>query len=351
MATPLSQSVRDAMKARAQKIKEQQAKGENAQFTRMWALGGKNSIVAPGASVIVRMMPRWDRYVVRDGKVVDTWNVGGKIEVKNLIYVEAMEHWWDGDNNRTNREWCPQMYGDKCPICEAVDELRASADANDRDVAKRIGAKEVAVFNAAVGPTGSRRFGEDGKPDVRPMSVPGTIFLAISNIMTGGEQESFARGDVSDPADGYDLELLRPAAKGQRWTVNCAPQASRLFTQDEAGKWRGWWTQIHNLEELLERETKSYAELYKEFHGVDPEDEPATGGGEAPAGLDVVDDPVPTPAGHQPAQPAQQPPAMTGDGLDGLGDDFPMEPAAAVTPPTTRPATVKAAPPTRRTRR
>ncbi len=352
MGAPLPQSVRDAMLARANKIKEQQAKAQSAQFTRVWNLGGKQAIVAPGHSIVVRLMPRWDRYVV-DGAGKVTPDLAA---LEKPIYVEAMEHWWDTPEGKTTREWCPQMYGDKCPVCEAAEELKRSANSEDRDLARRIGAKEVAVFNAAVGATGQRKFGDDGKLDVRPMSVPGTVFLYISNIMTGGEQESFARGDVSDPAVGYDLELVRPAGQGQRWVVNCAPDPTRLFLPAEKDKFAGWWTLIYDLDALLEQETKTWEVLYKEFHGVDPE-------GAAPPAAQQPPPRQPAPAAAArtaaPA-PVEEDPIMGGggDGLDGLGDgadDFPTEPSApAARPPAARqpaPAQRQPAAPPARTRK
>ena len=277
----LSQTVRDAMRTRANQVRENVNKGQQGAFTRMWQLQGPNTIVAPGSSVIVRNLPRWDRYTVKDNKIVSD-----PAALERWVYVPALEHWWDGADGKRRREWCPKTFGAEqpCPICEAIVDLRASGSKDDRELAKDMRAQEVFLFNAVVGPAGRRNTAaEGGLVDIRPIAFHGTIFLQISDIMTGGEQESFARGDITDPADGYDLVLKRPGGKGGRWEVDCAPNASRMFVEAEKPAWSRWWERIPNLDDVLEKETKSYEDLYKEFHGVIPE-----GGGEPTGGQDAT---------------------------------------------------------------
>lgn len=332
MPAALSQSVRDAMRNRAKQVKEHLAKGQTGAFQRQWMLQGQNAVVQPGMSVIVRLVCRWDRYVVQGGKVAPN-----PAAAELPVYVAALEHWWDGPDGKRRREWCPKTFGpdQPCPICEAVADLRASAAQDDKALAKDLRAQEVFLFNAMLGPLGKRSFLE-GKPDIRPISFHGTIFLAISDIMTGGDQESFARGDISDLREGYDLVLKRPAGKGDRWSADCAPQASPLFTQAEAANWRGWWECIPNIDEMLEKETKTYEALYEGFHGV--ASEPAGGGGAA------ADD-FPGGGGAMPEAPgtASEVPGAAGDDLGlgdlgGLGDDFPGAGPASPQPQAPKPA-------------
>ncbi len=331
MAAPISATVRDAMRARAQKIKDNIAKGQQGgAFTRMWNLQGQNTIVAAGGEVIVRLMPRWDRYIVQNGKVVSS---AAALELP--IYVPAFEHWWDSSDGKRVREWCPvianedgTLEGD-CPICEAAAELKTSSSKEDKELGYEIRAKEIVLFNAMVGPLGARAF-NDGKPDIRPIPLMGSLFFQVSDIMTGGEHESFARGDISDPADGYDLKLSRPSAKGDRWKVDCA-EPSRLFGPTEAANWKGWWEMIANLDEVLEKETKTYEELHQLFHEVKaaPAAAPARGRGvAAPA---AVEDDMPGMGG------GPSPEAPSGDeggelDLEGLDDMPGAGPAPAAAP-------------------
>lgn len=328
MAAPISATVREAMRARAQQVKDNIAKGQSGAFTRMWALHGKNAIVAAGQEIVLRLMPRWDRYVAQNGKVTSS---AAALELP--IYVPAFEHWWDNSEGKRVREWCPVIAGPDgslegdCPICEAAAELRTSSAADDKTLAKEIKAREVVLFNAMLGPLGARSFNE-GKPDIRPMAVPGTVFLAISDIMTGGEQESFARGDVSDPGEGYDLKLSRPSGQGDRWKVDCAPQPSRLFAPAEAANWKGWWEMIPNLDEMLEKETKTYEELHQLFHEIKAA--PAAGRGAAPATAPAIPADDPAMMGAGPEAPTGE---EVGDlDLEGLDD----MPGSAPTPPPAR---------------
>src|SRR5689334_5959551 len=53
----VNQSVLDRMRNRATQVR---ARVDQQQYTRTYNLTGKNAIVQPGGSVIMRLLPRWD---------------------------------------------------------------------------------------------------------------------------------------------------------------------------------------------------------------------------------------------------------------------------------------------------
>lgn len=264
----LSVAVREAMRQKALAIKER-LQGAGGFGLPRWGLSGKNSIVEPGHEVVLRLLPRWDiaQKYLRGG--------GGKVTLNpkyqdSFVYHEALEHWWDSaDGSRPVREWCLKSLSsdEACPVCEAWQELRSSPAQDDKDYARRIRPQEVYLFNAVLGDVGRRQVSEQGLVDIRYLPTPGTVFLSIINIMTGGENEAFARGDISDPREGYDIKLSRPSAQGDRWKVDCAPQPSPLFAEGEKVAFQGWVGRLIDLPKMLQDETKSYDDLYRAFHG------------------------------------------------------------------------------------
>jgi len=264
----LSDRVRDAMVKKAQAVKEQMGSGESR---RRLDLSGKKAIVAPGHEVVVRLLPRWD--ILKKYRT----DAGGKVTVNpeyqdDVVFFEAFEHWWDSPDGRsTTREWCPCTFDENahCPLCEAAEKLAESPDQNDKALGARIRAKEVFLFNAILGRVGQRAFTEDGRPDIRYLSAPATIFQAVSAFMTGGDEAEFARGDITDPRDGYDIKLIRPAKQGDRWRVDCAPQPSVLFAPEEKEKAKGWPTLLVDVEALVRQEVKSYDTLYAAYYGTE----------------------------------------------------------------------------------
>jgi len=261
----LSEAVRKAMQADAERVKERQA----TNFTKSWNLTGKTAIVEPGGSVTVRFGPRWTISITIDGKLVMNPEYRSGEE---LIFVKALEHWWDADGGKTQHAWCPKSLNPnaECPVCMSAAIDMKSEDEGERKRGKRVAAKEVFIFNAAVG---NPRKLADGKADIRIMSVPGTIYTRVYDIMTGGSDETFARGNVGDHKEGYDLKFTRPRkdTQGDRWSVDCAPNPSPLYSDAQKTAFAGWPGMLVNLEEMLIKETKSGNDLFKMYYGRDPE--------------------------------------------------------------------------------
>lgn len=317
------------MQKKAQEVKDRMSQGT---FTKSWNLTGKNTIVNPGEEIVVRFGPRWDIAVTKDGKL--SMNPEYKSGEKP-IFVVALEHWWDADGGKTGHAWCPKSLDEsvECPICIAAKIAGDEKDDDSKKYSKRIAAKEVFIFNAVVGKP--RRLA-DGKADFRIMSVPGTVFNAVVDIMTGGKDESFARGNIGDHNEGYDLKFSRPAKGGNdRWKVDCAPVVSKLYEDAQKAAFGGWPGMLTNLEEMLQSETKSPLDLFKAFYGRDPEAD------EMSPEMSASKKPI------EEAQEAQAPEAAVDNSgfaeAPDMADEF-MTPPAGQTPKPSTPQPPKAGP-------
>ncbi len=263
MGVPLDPKLAEKMRERARAVKERL----NSGFTRGWSLTGKSAVVEAGKEVIVRLGPRWD-YATNPKYIRRVLNPE---YAADEIYVYAADHWWDGEEGRRIHEWCVKSVDPDgfCPICFAAADLKRSGSKEDRDLADDIRAHDVFLYNALIG---SPRRLVDGKPDWRYLAASPVVYDGITDIMTGGDTASFARGDISDPREGFDLKLSRPAANARnvRWKVDCAPDPSPLYGQDQKDAFKGWPSLLVNLEDLLKKEIKSPEELFKLFWGRSP---------------------------------------------------------------------------------
>jgi hypothetical protein len=277
MAPALDPELAAEMRARADAIRERQASGN---FTKSWPLSGKKAIVEAGKSVVVRLLPRWDisqstiAGPVVDGKPTRVANPQYK---KRLAFVDALEHWWESADGKTTREYCPRSVGGPqapCAVCFAADALLQSASKDDREYGKRIKARPITIFNAVVG--NPRKLGDDNLVDIRIISCSDTQYRCISDIMTGGDNAQFARGDVTDARAGYDLLFNRPVGGGgERWTVKEAPEPSPLYTGAQAAAFKGWAARPVDLDKMLKDETKDSVGMFKAYYGRDPGPEDA----------------------------------------------------------------------------
>jgi hypothetical protein len=331
------------MRRRAQAVKDRMASGN---FTKSFALGGKNTIVQPGKEITVRLAPRWDyaQSVVLDQAtrkyVPNPAYQGG------LSYVYALEHWWEGEAGRWSHEWCPRIFDERtqCAVCDAAAALMASGAKEDREYGKKLQAKEAFIFNAVVGDP--RLVGQDGLADIRIISLSGTQFNAVSDIMTGGENEKAAFGDITNSRDGYDLTFKRPVAGGNdRWSVRPLPNPSPLYDKSQAAAFKGWVTRLVDLEKMLSDETKDAAGIFRAYYGRDPapdelSGEPAiTGPGETPA---VIPLPQP-PTGFAPPQDAD--PGDVGGAESAAEPESPDDAFMPPPPASQRPARSPVTPP------
>ena len=266
----LSEKVRERMQQQAHAAREgMQGAGRTAP---VFDLTGKNAIVPAGQAFMVRLMPRWD--IAQKYRLEGTQWIENPEYQDDLVYFVALEHWWD-ESGKPHREWCPRTFDENtpCPICEEAEDLGRSGNTEDRTIGKRMRARKTFLFNAVLGHGGKRALTEAGKPDIRVLPTGNTLFVSISGFMTGGSDDAtraaFARGDITAPADGYDLLIKRPN-EGERWSADCAPAPSTMYSQAEAPSWGEWMSLLVDIPAMVEREIKSYDDLYEQYHGTPP---------------------------------------------------------------------------------
>lgn len=334
----LSEAAKKFMQKKQAEVKEKMSSGS---FTKSWNLTGKNAIAEQGGEVVVRFGPHWSVTIMKNGKPTLNPNY---ISGDDPIFVPAVEHWWDADGGKVMHAWCPKTLdeGIECPVCVAAKVAMQSSVEDEKKYGKRIAAKEVFIFNAVVG---NPRKVADGKADFRIMSVPGTVYNQVTDIMTGGSDESFARGNIGDHNDGYDLKLSRPAKGGNdRWKVDCAPKPTPLYDTKQAPAFAGWPGMLTDLDKMLKDEMKTPLELFKAFYGRDPEADEMNDAMRAEVvAKKQMDEQVAAEAGTE-APEAQEPEAETQ--APDMADEF-MTPSPAQTPKAgTPPAPPKVGPKT-----
>lgn len=266
------------------RMSERAAKIRDGAGFQVLQLSGKKADVEPGGSILLRLLPRWD-YIKSFKRTADNKYVEDPSYEGGEIFFEAREHWFDDHGGKRQREWCPAFHREGgCPQCEAADAADRSGTQEDKKRANDLRAKEVFLFNCVVR---TDMYDEAGRPKIRVLPANRSIFKAISRLVRSeAEADGFSRGDISKPADGYDIKLLRPpAGSSERWAVDCAPKSSPLVPVADKDKWKGWPSLLVDLPGLTaEGNVKGYAELYKAMYGLDPEvapeGQPSDTGGE-----------------------------------------------------------------------
>lgn len=270
----LDPAVAAEMRREADEIAERQA---STTFTKQWMLGGKKeAIVAPGAEVVARLLPRWDfanSIIVgpntADGKPTRIPNPDYK---PGKAYVKAFEHAWQ---NPSDGKWvfvyCPKTFDPNahCSACRGAVALIATGDKTQKDMGYNLKARRVYIYNAVI--DNPRRVQADGLADIRIVKMTDTLQKAILLIMTGGNKPEFGRGDVTHPVSGYDLLLTRPPLNaGQRWAVNYAPDPSRLYEVAQAAAFKNWPLRMVDLDKMLKDEVKDSLAIFRLYMGREP---------------------------------------------------------------------------------
>ncbi len=245
----------------------------NKPSPRRMNLTGKNAIVEPGGQIFIRLLPRWDikNAYIKEG---DRWVTNPDYK-GGSVHFEAWEHWWDDEVFRRHRDWCLKTFDRNapCPLCQATAKLKESPDPQDRSYGSDLARTEVFLFNAVAKDLKTRRCAltEAGVPDIRVLCAQKTIFVGISNIMTGGGRNKLARGDITNHRQGYDIKLTRPAVdSGDRWKVNCAPKPSPICAEDEKEAWKDWPNLLIELPQWVASGMKSCEVLHKAYFGQYP---------------------------------------------------------------------------------
>ena len=290
MGQALDPEMMAAMREKGQKAQERSSSGSSKIRIDLY---GNKAVVKPGGDVGIRLLPRWDikeRYKLVKGKLEIDPSYDKRPVADRFAFCEAKEHWWDGPEGKARRGWCLRSFDEsmECPYCERSAELMNSKDQAERKAGYRMQAHDVYVYNAILlDPDGNRTFTDDGKPDIKYVIINQNIFVGITSAMTGGKKsDQFAFGDITHHTQGHDLLLTRPlAGQGGKWSVQAAPNPSRLYIAEDASNWKGWMELLHNLPEMVQSEMGDYDSATARLDGGEQqaaEDPPAEDGTTAP---------------------------------------------------------------------
>jgi hypothetical protein len=125
----------------------------------------------------------------RDGqnrvRILPSWRKGKNQE----FYIEVPTHRNIGPGN----QWatCLQFWGEKCPVCRAIERLSASESARDQNAASKMMADERYLMNVGVPNT------PEGL--VKPWSISRTWFVEILGYFSDPDY-----GNFTHPREGYD---------------------------------------------------------------------------------------------------------------------------------------------------
>jgi len=190
-------------------------------------------------------------FYLKDGdeKIIRVLPVVGLEE--GLFYVEAIRHRINNGNH-----WCPQgMTGEACPVCELVDELKASGDEEDKKLAKDLSQKKkwlIWIIDR-----------EDGKPTPRLFFAP----KAVINVLTRDYMDD-EYDDILDISEGRDYKVSRNG-KGlnTEYDASPRPKTSPMLPDADEEEMEAFLKGIKSWDEIIK--VKSYEELQALIDGED----------------------------------------------------------------------------------
>lgn len=195
--------------------------------------------------------------------------------------VAVMVHYVDLPGNKRKSINCPRTVGRRCVICERVEQLFASADAQeakgkigaaekDRDEAKAMRAKRRCYANVVdrnAPQNGPMVLGFSGGVYRGPVKSIEESLLAIRKDREDG-------GDFTDPGpEGFDIVIEREGtgARDTRYTVKRARHESPL--SEDAAETNAWIKNQNALERFCRVLTDKEIEATLRGEDVDDEDE------------------------------------------------------------------------------
>lgn len=173
--------------------------------------------------------------------------------------VRAYKHFGVGPNKK--HYWCPKStpsgnrdWKKPCPICDFTNELYASGDPNDKEVANGLRAKERIMLNVV-------DLSEQEK-GVKLFECPSTLWKRIDYYW-----KSKKWGNLADPENGYDFVVVKKGAKERA-------NYDESYAVDEPSPMQNkeWINQIKDLWTKVEPYIKSPEALKSIMEtGEDPE--------------------------------------------------------------------------------
>lgn len=228
-------------------------------------------------------------------------------------FMVRFRHWLDLPNGESVKFNCPQkMAGQYCPICERADQLKKSADRNERDQGFSLSPQRQAIAVVI----------DRTDPDKGPLAcqLPGkTVYDPLVNM----RNDSRGGGDYTHPINGFDV-IIKRSGKGKKGTkYEVLPDRNNSQLAESIEQMNEWimgqpdiatFCAIPTAQEISDMIAEATGQGGNRSQQMQaPAPAPAIGG--QPQGYPQQGQPIPTTArpqtgGHQqvPQQPQQYPP-------------------------------------------
>ena len=157
-----------------------------------------------------------------------------------------------------------EILNQPCAACEFVEQLYKSGDEEEKKVAYKFKAKDRFFANVV------SLDKNDGKVYILPFGI--TVEEQIIKLMDPGDAEKeFAKGDITDPNTGYNLIIDKDVPKDKMQTsykLICANSPTPL------PNWETYKTKLHDLDALVAKDLKPYADVKAALEGGVRSDNP-----------------------------------------------------------------------------
>jgi hypothetical protein len=173
-----------------------------------------------------------------------------------VFFKEFGEHWIELDSGKKTRVVCPKVTAqERCPICEAVNELYEAGDDESKETARQFKVKKQHYANVIV----------RGQEDEGPKIYKFGIRLA-DRIVDDCVDEGV---NISDPTEGFDYRIIKQKVDGFPNYDRSKPTKNASSVADEVD---GWLAAADDIHALINSEVKSYDEIKALFSGVETTD-------------------------------------------------------------------------------
>ena len=185
----------------------------------------------------------------------------------DLFYKRFGLHWVHG-----SRIVCPRYTkSERCPVCEAVNELYNSDDPDDQAAAKEYRVKKRHYVNMVA-------IDDDGNYAESPQIFEFGIKLLDNMLEWCCDDEYY---DLSDPDEGYDYRVIKRKKDGFPNYDNSKPVKNPSSIPKET--MIDWLDKSVDIHAKIDEEVKTYAEIEAEFSFSTP----ANTGSSEPVAEDV----------------------------------------------------------------
>jgi outer membrane biosynthesis protein TonB len=178
-------------------------------------------------------------------RVLPAWNEEG------IPYKECALHYNVGERAYA----CPKQVGGECPICDFIDQLRKTGQADDLKLVKELNASKRIYWNVIDK--------ENEAAGIQIYACGRMVFKDILSIMADPDYE-----DIIDPQSGYDLKI-EVSGEGLKTEYSVRPAAKPSVVEFDPAA-------LNNLDQLVNIHTVAF--LSAALAGEELPDEPFNAG-------------------------------------------------------------------------